>query len=304
MTSTETFNCYKVASNLSVKLSKNINNTSCFTCQGGENYFPAKHACTNRCCRDNPCVNGGLCQEICDPHSTRFNCTCPGTYTGLRCDKIRHPRNCKDIAKNGASTSGKYLIFDSANQSFSVFCDMESSGFVWALIQSFSLANNPLFKNRMFGADFPVNNAYNDVVWNSYRLSLQQMWSIANQSTHVRATCNFPKEGLKYTDYARAKLEVLNIFGTYDSTCLPFEYVNIRGNECSNCTALAKQLSRKAWTMNSYQSKLKGCQFDGSPGANGDEQNFGRYNSINTDHRCSSSPNSTTQHWLGEKRDL
>ena len=98
-----------------------------------------------------------------------------------------------------------------------------TSGFVWALIQSFSLKNNPLFKNAMFGSDYPVNNANNDVVWNLYRLSLQQMWSIANQSTHFRATCNFLTEGLQYTDYARAKLKVLNIFGTYIS-CYVFTF--------------------------------------------------------------------------------
>ena len=206
---------------------------------------------------------------------------------------------------NGTSKSGKYLIFDSANQTFSVFCDLESeSGFVWALIQSFSLANNALFKLKMFGTNFPLNYVDNDVDWSSYRLSLSQMQSIADQSTHFRATCNFPTEGLQYTDYARAKLEVANIFGTYSSTCLPFEYINIRGNECSNCTAHAKQQFGKAWTMNSYQSKLKGCQFDGSPGANGDEQNFGRYISINTNHRCSSSAKSTTQHWLGVEHDF
>ena len=48
--------------------------------------------------------------------------------------KSKHPRTCardhEDIAKNGASKSGKYLIFDSINQAFSVFYDMESeSGF-------------------------------------------------------------------------------------------------------------------------------------------------------------------------------
>ena len=224
---------------------------------------------------------------------------------GRLCETIKHPTTCKDLAKDGAFTSGKYLIFSSVNQRFPVFCDIESeSEFVWTLIQSFSLANNYLVQRKPFGVDFPVNYKDSDVNWGSYRLSLTQMWSIANQSTHFRATCNFPTEGLQYTDYARAKLEVVNIFGTYSSTCLPFEYVNIRGNECSNCTAHAKQQSGKAWTMNSYKSKLKGCQFDGSPGANGDEQNFGRYISINTDHRCSSSPESTTQHWLGVKGDL
>ena len=169
------------------------------------------------------------------------------------------------------------MFFDSANQSFSAFCDMESeSGFIWTLIQSFSLANKDKFKNKMFGDDFPVNHANNDIDRSSHRLSLLQMQFIANQSTHFRATCNFPTEGLQYTDYARAKLEVLNILKNYKSMCLPFEYLNIRGNECSNCTAHAKQTLGHAWTMNSYQSKLQGCQFDGSPGAKGDEQNFGR----------------------------
>ena len=182
---------------------------------------------------------------------------------------------------------------------------MESeSGFVWALIQSFSLANNALFKMKMFSVDFPLNHADNDVDWSSYRLPLPQMLSIAYQSSHFRATCNFPTEGLQYTDYARAKLEVVNIFGIYDSMCLPYEYINIRGNECSNCTAHAKQPFGKAWAMNSYKSDRIGCQFDGRPGAKGDEQNFGRYILINTNHRCSSSPNSTTQHWLGVKHEF
>ena len=122
-------------------------------------------------------------------------------------------------------------------EAFSVFCDMESeSGFVWTLtIQSFSLANNALFKNKMFGADFPVNRTNDDVDWNSYRLSLPQMQSIANHSTHFRATCNFPTEGLRYTDYARARLEGHDIFGTWGYTCGMYEYINIR--EISALTA-------------------------------------------------------------------
>ena len=54
---------------------------------------------------------------------------------------MKHPRSCKDIAKNGASTSGKYDISNSDNERFSVYCDLQSEpGFVWTLIQSFSLA--------------------------------------------------------------------------------------------------------------------------------------------------------------------
>ena len=65
------------------------------------------------------------------------------TLTQVCDDAIKYPRTCKDIDENGASTSGKYHIVDSANEAFSVLCDMESEpGFVWALIKSYSLANN------------------------------------------------------------------------------------------------------------------------------------------------------------------
>ena len=274
--------------------------------QGGGPFTSGKHSCVNRCCHDNPCINGGLCLEICDSRSTRFNCTCPNTYTGRRCEKKNHPRTCKDIASNVALTSGKYLIFDSTEELFSVYCDMESeSGFVWTLIQSFSLANKDIFRDD-FGSNFPVNNSNNEVDWNSYRLSLPQMESLANHSTHLRATCNFPTEGLQYTDYARAKLEGHNIFGTWDNVCQLYERINIRGIECFNCTALTQQSLGKAWTMKSYQSKTSGCDLDGRPGAGGHENNFGRYrdSSINANHRCSSSPESTTQHWFGAELEL
>ena len=185
---------------------------------------------------------------------------------------------------------------------------MESeSGFVWALIQSFSLAKKALFEEKMFGVDFPVNHNNNDVDWNSYRLSLLQMQSIANRSTHLRATCNFPTQGLRYTDYARAKLGGHDIFGTLDNKCQLYEYINIRGIECSNCTAGTKQKARSAWSIKSYQSQTWGCDFDGRPGvSSGSERNFGYYGdgTVNTKHRCTSSPTSTTQHWFGAKHKL
>ena len=66
-----------------------------------------------------------------------------------------HLRNCEDIADNGASQSGKYDIFDSANKPFSVYCDLQSEpGFVWALIQSLSFANEATYKDKGFGNFF------------------------------------------------------------------------------------------------------------------------------------------------------
>lgn len=141
-------------------------------------------------------MNGGDCKEICNPKGTRFNCTCPATHTGQRCETER-ARSCKDVAENnGNLTSGNYTIYDSTMEKFSVYCDMESeAGFVWTLIQSFSLGNKGTFEDKGFGVDFPKNDAKSYVDWAAYRLSLSHLQSLANHSTHLRVTCNYPTEG-------------------------------------------------------------------------------------------------------------
>ena len=84
-----------------------------------------------------------------------------------------------------------------------------------------------------------------------------------------------------------------------------YEYVNIRGINCSNCTALTRQKEDVSWHIKSYNSVKFGCEFDGKPGGVRDEKNFGKFdeNVLNPDHRCSFSPASTTQHWFGAKYD-
>ncbi|PFX14047.1 hypothetical protein AWC38_SpisGene21829 [Stylophora pistillata] len=173
--------------------------------KGGDKYIPEKHRCINGCCSPNPCLNGRVSLEICDTHRARLSCGCPKKYTGQRCEKIRHPKSCKDIAKNGTSTSGYYNIFDSNNDPFSVYCDFQSEpDFVRTLIQSFSKDDLVSSKNKGFGENFETNNDKREVDWNRYQLSLSQMQSLANNPTHLRATCNFPTDGLQYSDYARA----------------------------------------------------------------------------------------------------
>ena len=58
-----------------------------------------------------------------------------------------------------------------------------------------------------------------------------------NASTHWRATCNFPTDGVDYRDYWRVSLQNLDL--TVDNKkgdhCLFSEHVNVRGNECTNC---------------------------------------------------------------------
>ena len=162
----------------------------------------------------------------------------------------------------------------------------------------FSFGNNQQFDTQTFGVDFPVNQAIN---WTGYRLSLSRMQSIADVSTHFRATCNFPDDGLVYTDYARAKLEGYILFGTWEGKCRMYELLNIRGIECRDCTAGTWQTAGRMWHISSYSSVSVGCEFDGRVGCVQHEQNFGRYESANPAFRCTSNSASTTQYWIGSK---
>ncbi|KAL9951294.1 hypothetical protein ACROYT_G043933 [Oculina patagonica] len=229
----------------------------------GRSFVHGQDRCVNRCCRPDPCFNGGTCGEICDPTTARFNCTCPAEYTGQGCEKIKHPRSCKDL--------------------------------------SFSLGNVNLLDTKRFGVDFPANEDDGAINWKIYRLSLSRMQSIAGVSTHLRATCNFPDDGLVYTDYARAQLEGHDLFGVWTDECRMYELVNIRGIECRDCTAGTWQKVDRMWHINSRGSASIGCEFDGREGSVNTEQNFGRYQYTNHAFRCTSNPNSTTQHWFGSK---
>lgn len=231
----------------------------------------------------------------------RFNCTCRNGYTGQRCEQIEHPRSCKDLATNGVKASGMNNVYDSEKRSFQIYCDFDSEvGRVWTLIQSFSYENNDLFKYKRFGVNSPVHEDDAKINWKAYRLSLPHMHSIASVSTHLRATCNFPDEGLVYTDYARAKLEGHDLFGIWQAQCRSYEVMNIRGIECKECTVGTWQIEHEMWHVNSQFSKgVAGCEFDGEAGAVYGEQNFGLYNGVNGNFRCTSSLSSTTQHWIG-----
>lgn len=199
--------------------------------------------------------------------------------------------------------SGRYVICDGQQLPFYVYCDMESdSKFLWTLIQTFSLSHKHLFENKPFVMNHPINMKRWNVNWTAYRLSLPQMQYLKNQSTRLRVTCNFANEGLVYTDYAIAPLQQHKLFSIFSRQCKWYYHLNIRGIQCSKCTAVTNQREGRSWFINSYASKFEaGCTFDGRPGMRNQEHNFGWYRDgrINSKHRCSSSLFSTTEHWLG-----
>ena len=215
----------------------------------------------------------------------------------------------------------KHVVYDSANQEFSVFCDMNSEpGFIWTLFQSFSVENTDIFRGKRFGINVPLNfnsrsgtsvessSSGSGVDWTMYRMPLLQMQSLFDHSTQLQATCNFPTYGLKkqITRAPSWKLTTFSVIFVSVSSLWVHKH-QVRGISCENCTAATKQGNFSSWTINSYKSKTEfGCDLDGSPGVNGSKNNFGQYrlNTTKSAHRCSSSSASTTQHGLGSVNNL
>ena len=196
--------------------------------------------------------------------------------------------------------NGIYHIVDQQNVSFPVYCDFDSEvGAAWTLIQSHSFQNNSDFKSKpFFFYDMPINHDAPE--WNTYRVSKSRMKSIRDVSTHWRATCNFPTDGVDYRDYWRVSLESLDLLvdsGKTSGFCLLSEFVNVHGNQCTNCTVLCGYSTQYSLNLDSSSHSLSnGCDLSGGIG---NEDNFGWYAVTNPAFRCTSSASSTTQYWLG-----
>ena len=266
----------------------------------------ANQPCSNKCCEDNPCLNGGTCIELCHHAKQKFNCTRAIGHVGKFCEK-KSPTSCKQLQLQAKKPKNSTVnaLYDPASKSFyQTFCDLTSeTGFVWTLLESFSLANNNHFKAQPFSKDYPVNQ--NFFKWNKFRLSLRIMHSTLSHSTHFRATCNFNTDGLLNTDYLRAKTTDLNILKLIiiSVPCVKMEYINIRGyhDDCYDCTALIGQ-AIKIHLHTDSSDTVKSCQFRSARDSSvASEDNFGYYDIVNPLHRCTSEDNATTQWWFGEQ---
>ena len=265
-------------------------------------------SCSNGCCASNPCLNGATCLEQCDDTGPAFHCTCVQGFVGKRCQNLAG-LTCKEhkeysVSAGHEAKSGLFPLPGPQNTYYIVFCDFHSEErFSWTVIESFTKANKGEFADNPFYIDFAVNQ---DVFrWDRYRLPLSQMRQIAANSTDFRATCRYDTDGPNYTDYLRAKLTETDILSLSFNGCRYYEYINVRGYRCYNCTAQFVQKDSWHAHFDSFYGSRKLCQFkSASKGAvirPGGEDNFGFYETINPVHRCVTTESSTTQWWLGKK---
>jgi len=270
------------------------------TCQDGVTFDPLKHSCPKACCQRAKCPAHTQCKEMCHAKFKRYICECPRGKTH-DCDKL--PRTCTDIRNSLGflPSDGLYSVYDSQDKLFQVYCDFTSEpAFAYTLIESFSFANKGIFTTLGYIKDAPYEqNSFN---WNKYRLCKERMQLIASHSSHVRATCNIHKH-FSTRDYFRIKLQGFGLFDIFKAQCRRYEYMNIVGNKCSNCTVGTWQVLNEHLHVNPYYSvSLSKCEFGGSAsGFPGNFETFGFYNNIDVSFGCCSSASSTTQYWIGSK---
>ncbi len=115
-------------------------------------------------------------------------------------------------------------------------------------------------------------------------------------------TCNYNTEGVVLTDSVRVAVNSFNPLTKNDGGCVQVEYINIKGYDCFGCEAYVFQRNNRPLHFRPRRSRIN-CDFDITGLKECDdmhwEQSFGYYRCINSEHRCSSSPDSTTQTWFG-----
>ena len=141
------------------------------------------------------------------------------------------------------------------------------------------------------------------VVW---ILKILDGWTISvTHFTWFRCSVSYFEAEVSYylRDYLRAKLNDIDVMRLNFDGCKKYEFISIRGYNCSNCTAQFVQTDNRHAHTDSFWGPKIGCQFTSqSTGAVrllGEEDNFGWYQTVNPAHRCTSSNDSTTQWWLG-----
>ena len=122
-----------------------------------------------------------------------------------------------------------------------------SPSYSWLWSSHFHLNGEHFFYDKGFRVDFPVGEDSSNIDWTLCRLSLSYMKYLKNVSSRLRPSCNFHADVHQYTDYARRTRKALSILFTIENKCTWFGFLNVRGNECRECTALTSQREGRLW---------------------------------------------------------
>lgn len=212
-------------------------------------------------------------------------------------------KSCLEAWKQGWRASGPYFMQGRSEcLLYEMLCDFSSEpGWAWTLVfsQSLQRRGEDFAKRSFLWGGFKNQRNPN---WERYRIGGSRMRILKEQSSHWRITCDFPTHGVDYRDYVRASFENLDPL-KYEASgeCREMEYINIRGRNCTQCTAAWWQTDTSQQLT--HFSDLDGCQFGKIDGSLDNEANFGGYwkNNFSSEFRCSSEETSSTNYWYGSR---
>ncbi|XP_020892493.1 uncharacterized protein LOC110231784 [Exaiptasia diaphana] len=259
--------------------------------------------CYNGCCRSQPCMNGGTCVEHCNSPKNKFTCICQKWHHGKICEKTIS--SCMDVrsASSMIPKDGVYELKRFDNRAIiPVYCAFQDDPRqAWTLIESFS-RNQSLFK----GTPFYIGNTQNRNLppsWDLFRLGLLRVQYFRRRSTLFRATCDFPNRMSLTPDLLIGRLSDVDIINEKDiAGCRRYKFIDIRGHNCTNCTANTRHGTSFSWHFHlDITHQGDGCDFH-PPVTVQDADNFGFYDDIDGASKCTATPQSTTQWWLGEEK--
>jgi len=256
--------------------------------------------CQNNCCRSQPCLNGGTCTEYCESPKTKFTCKCPSPFYGNICE-IRLFDSCVDVLRfyENIPPDRVYTITrPDNNNTIPLYCSFVSPNQAWTLIESFALSNNGDFKNKPFNNDFG-SNKNEPPHWGSFRLTKDRMAYVKSKSTLFRATCDFPnRNGVLTPDLLIGNLSDVDIMSKDNiQGCQKYNLVNFGGEQCTDCTARSFSGSTAHFHLDVSDGS---CDF--KPPVKSSLDSFGLYNTCDDKSKCTATPQSTTQWWLGAEK--
>ena len=128
---------------------------------------------------------------------------------------------------------------------------------------------------------------------------------LASYATTWYALCDFEKDGWNTTtDFVVVTLANFNILeeADADEKCVRAERMTIRAETCDHCDISITQTAVFPLYVNTDPISVESCggtvPSDGGGEFACPQASFGWYPCQDTRHRCSASPQSTTQYWL------
>ncbi|XP_032242781.2 uncharacterized protein LOC5516882 [Nematostella vectensis] len=265
--------------------------------------------CSNGCCMSNPCKNGATCVELCDHPKEKFSCVCTPSCSGKTCERC-NLTSCRDhlvyLRQLGLEMfDGVSQIQTNDGQSFPLFCWLKGQT-IWTLLESFALKHTLEFKKLSFllsarSDDIAFNESSPN--WEKYRLSQARMHHVYINATKFRATCAYDQ---KTTIPGWPRDQMIARLTNYDimtrkrwGECLRMESIFIRNQSCSNCTVGILHWPNHYHAHVNFDSD-ENCFFNPVNSVQ-NELAFAVYGNVNPESTCCSSPDATTQWWLGHE---